>query len=379
MTNKKISQLAAGTLANLNDDSIMTSKGGVNYRYSLATIFTPLLTASLGTKFTGIDVDGGTIDGTTIGATVKSTGGFTTLTATGAFSLTGDVVQVTEGGTGADNAVTARSNLGLGNMSTQANTAVNIDGGFIDDTPIGSVTPSTGVFTTLTASTSITLTNTVSRFSTDGNFTADSDSYLPTEKAVKTYVDGKTGTNITTTGTIATGTWDADVINVNKGGTGRATLTTNALLAGDGTSQVLFITGNPTEYLKNVGGVPTYRALTISDDGSPVLGGNLTTSGHDIFTGTGAAPGSTIGTTSLNKLAFWGAVPVIQPTALTAQIGSLSASVPGVSNYTIADLVNPGFGFVDPEQAQSFVQCVINLQTRVSELEEKLSTIGILP
>ena len=52
---------------------------------------------------------------------------------------------------GAANAGAAQTALGLGSMATQANTAVNIDGGAIDGTPIGASASSTGKFTTLTA------------------------------------------------------------------------------------------------------------------------------------------------------------------------------------------------------------------------------------
>lgn len=46
---------------------------------------------------------------------------------------------------------------GLGTMSTQDATAVNIDGGAIDDTPVGGTTANTGSFTNLTGSGTITL------------------------------------------------------------------------------------------------------------------------------------------------------------------------------------------------------------------------------
>jgi len=65
---------------------------------------------------------------------------------------------------------------------------------------IGSVTPQAGTFTNLTAqvslvaSTSITMVNTINEFSTDGTLAGNSDSALPTEKAVKTYVDAQIAT-----------------------------------------------------------------------------------------------------------------------------------------------------------------------------------------
>lgn len=58
---------------------------------------------------------------------------------------------------------------------------------------IGSGTPSTGKFTTLEATTSLKLAvgATVTELSIDGTLAGDSDTAVPTEKAVKTYADSK--------------------------------------------------------------------------------------------------------------------------------------------------------------------------------------------
>lgn len=56
---------------------------------------------------------------------------------------------------------------------------------FGSPTPIGSITPSTGSFTTLT----LPLSPTVTRFSTDVTLSSGSNEYIPTELAVKTYID----------------------------------------------------------------------------------------------------------------------------------------------------------------------------------------------
>ena len=67
--------------------------------------------------------------------------------------LTAGNVPLTLGGTGATDAAGARTNLGLGTIATQASDAVNIDGGAIDGTTIGTTTPSLGTFSTVNSGT----------------------------------------------------------------------------------------------------------------------------------------------------------------------------------------------------------------------------------
>ena len=64
------------------------------------------------------------------------------------------------------------------------------DGLLTDDADFSFATD-TLTATKIIASTDITLTNTVTKFSTDGTFAGNSDSFLPTEKAAKTYADTK--------------------------------------------------------------------------------------------------------------------------------------------------------------------------------------------
>ena len=70
----------------------------------------------------------------------------------------------------------------------------------------------------------------INLFDADGVMTANSDNRLPTQKAVVTYVGAFAGsTNITTVGTIGTGTWNATAIawaKVNKTGSSLADLAT---------------------------------------------------------------------------------------------------------------------------------------------------------
>ena len=94
----------------------------------------------------------GTLAGVAItGGSVNSTPVGATTPSTGAFTtLTATTpVAVTSGGTGSNTAAGARTNLGLGTIATQNSNNVTVTGGTIDNTPIGQTTPAAGSFTTL--------------------------------------------------------------------------------------------------------------------------------------------------------------------------------------------------------------------------------------
>jgi hypothetical protein len=151
-----------GTL--LTNSDAVTS---FNTRTGAVTLTSGDVTTALG--FTPVNpssaaITGGTINGTSIGATTPSTGAFTTLSAT-------TPLAISSGGTSANVDTAALSNI-LGNPSagtygiscttstsctsdasviyTPSN--VDITGGTINGTSIGATTPSTGAFTTLNAS-----------------------------------------------------------------------------------------------------------------------------------------------------------------------------------------------------------------------------------
>lgn len=67
----------------------------------------------------------------------------------------GTPIAVAYGGTGASTAAGARTNLGLGTMATQNSSSVSISGGSVDGTTVGAGSPSTGAFTTLSASSTV--------------------------------------------------------------------------------------------------------------------------------------------------------------------------------------------------------------------------------
>jgi hypothetical protein len=213
----------------------------------------------------GVTITGSTLDSSPVGATTPSTGAFTTLTAT-------TPVGVASGGTGqntlsAHNVLLGEGTGGVGfaapstagKMLISAGAAVDpafannpaIIAGTVDNTPVGATTPSTGAFTTLTATTPV---------------------------------------------------------GVASGGTGRATLLAHGVLVGEGTSGInQLAVGNTGQMLLGSSGAdpgfgnnPTITGGTI--DGV-VIGGTTPAAGHfTTVSATGAiSPSSTngiVGTTT---------------------------------------------------------------------------------
>lgn len=78
-------------------------------------------------------------------------------------------------------------------------------------------------------------------------------------------------------------------------------------------------------------------------------------------------------------LGFFGVGAVVRPTALTAQLTSITHTSPGTPDYALQDLVqNTGFGFVTADEGNTLLSVVLNLQTRLAEVEQKLEDLGLL-
>ena len=102
-------------------------------------------------SFGTVDINGGTIDGTTIGADVPSTGSFTSVDA--------DTVDI-DGGT-IDDTIVGGVTPSTGFFTSLEAATVDIDGGTIDGTTIGGVVAASGSFTDLGATGDITVDGTV--------------------------------------------------------------------------------------------------------------------------------------------------------------------------------------------------------------------------
>ena len=86
-----------------------------------------------------------------------------------------------------------------------------------------------------------------------------------------------TAANLVTVGTIGTGTWSADTIAVNKGGTGLTSYAAGDILYASGaTTLAKLAKGSDTEVLTLASGVPTWAAPTVGDLTAIVAGAGMT-------------------------------------------------------------------------------------------------------
>ena len=164
-----------------------------------------------------VDINGGTIDGTTIGAATPSTGSFTTLAASGAVSGAGVTARFASPGPIGD------VSPSTGSFSTLAASGAVSGAGFTarfaSPGAIGNTAPSTGAFTTLAASSTVSGAGFTARFATPGpigNTSANTGAFTSLSTSLNLVVNGQ-GYSPTLTLTDATNiSWDTDSGQVAK-------------------------------------------------------------------------------------------------------------------------------------------------------------------
>ena len=177
------------------------------------------------------------------GVTISDVGAITA----GSLALTTDLA-VADGGTGASDTGTARTNLGLGSIATQDSSSVSITGGSVTGiTDIAIADGGTGASDTGTARTNLGLGSIATQNSNSVSITGGSVTGI-TDIAV---ADGGTGASDAATarsnlGAAASGS-NSDItaltglttdLSVSQGGTGASSLTSKGVLYGNGTSAI---------------------------------------------------------------------------------------------------------------------------------------------
>lgn len=94
----------------------------------------------------------------------------------------------------------------------------------------------------------------------------------------------------------------------------------------------------------------------------------------------GATDGCRVVASATEKLAFWGGTPVVQPAVLTNQLTTITiADAAGTPDYAISAVTSTTpYGFANAAELISVLYVIKNLQTRVSELESRLTAVSLL-
>jgi hypothetical protein len=193
-------------------DVVLKFDGGGNSAATVTDVFSDLTVTKI--TATTVDINGGAIDGTTIGANSAAAGTFSTVnidggsidgtTIGGATPAAGNFTTVDIDGGSIDGATIGANSAAAGNFTT-----VDIDGGSIDGAVIGANSAAAGTFTTVTASGLVTVASlkgtgatTVTTILDEDNMASDSATALVTQQSVKAYVDAQSaGGNVSNTGT----------------------------------------------------------------------------------------------------------------------------------------------------------------------------------
>lgn len=90
--------------------------------------------------------------------------------------------------------------------------------------------------------------------------------------------------------------------------------------------------------------------------------------------------GFAVGQSSADLVGFWGATPVDQPAALTAQKTSITITDgEGTPDYAMAAFTTTSpAGFASIQELISFAYVVQNLQVRLAEVEARLEEAGLI-
>ena len=92
----------------------------------------------------------------------------------------------------------------------------------------------------------------------------------------------------------------------------------------------------------------------------------------------GNSDGTILGQSSSAKIGFWGITPGDQAAALTTALTTITYTTATAIATTITAAVTAGFGFINTDEAQSFLLVVQNVQARLAELETALKEAGLV-
>jgi len=284
-----------------------------------------------------------------IGSTSASTGAFTTLTASGAFSLTGDQVQVAEGGTGAATFTDHGILLGSGTSAVSV-TAVGTNNQLLigqtaadpiwsDNIDVPGTLDVTGA-STLDSTLDVAGAATFSSTATVGNIELDTNTISTTN------VNGNLNLTPNGSGVVAASelTLTTDLA-VAHGGTGASTLTDHGVLIGSGTSAITPLTvGTNGQVLLGSSAADPVFATLASADGTITYTTGAGTLDLAVTPATETQVGGLEIATDVEAVAVAATDKIIVPSNLAAvfaappAIGSTTPAAAEFTTVTIADI-----------------------------------------
>lgn len=94
----------------------------------------------------------------------------------------------------------------------------------------------------------------------------------------------------------------------------------------------------------------------------------------------GGPTGAQVGKSATEKVGLWGATPVVQPAALTAQLSPITiADAAGTPDYALQALTTTSpYGLATAAEAITLLYVIQNLQVRMAEVEARLESAGIV-
>ena len=266
-TNGKFTTLSASSTLDVAGNTIIAGNLTVNGNTTLGDLSTDIVTVTAQITGSQFDINGGTIDGTTI-ATSNITVGSTKTLDVSAGTLTLAAAQI-----GADKI--SGATFGAGTYSFAGRTitdlgsvtTADINGGTIDNTTIGVSTQSSGKFTTLSASSTLDI---VGNTTLGGNLVVNGNVTL-----------GNAVTDtVTVTSQITGSQFDIEGGTINNTTVGATT---------QASGRFTTLSASSTLNVVGVSTLTTLTASSISSSGGAALatnltvGGNLTVSGNTIF------------------------------------------------------------------------------------------------
>ena len=324
------------------------------------------------TNINSLSVGGYTV---TLAGAVTTAAAFSTVGANALTLTTTGVTDVTLPTTG-----TLATLDGTETLTNKTITSPDMDGGSVDNATIGAATPSTGVFTNLTANTDLTInaSTTVNGIIDDDSMGTASNTTLATSESVKAYVDSQVGANNELSEVLANGnTTGGTNIVVTAGDS----ITTDSILETTAAAGV------------DIDGVLLKDTSVGTDDasGTDIAGTNVTVKGG---AGTGAGAGGSL-VFQTAPAGLTGSTPNTQVTAMSidstgavdmnvslnvdgaATIDSLTITT-GSTVTTILDEDNLGSDSDTALATQQSIKAYVDAQVTAQDLDFQADTGGTL-